>query len=140
MNRIGPGLAAVAVLTSLAAVSGIAGPALAAAHQPRDIGVGESYLTDDGVRIALRGTDTGRDIGRHEVRLVVSDDTTRVRAWVPAGWSPVALTRIADLPSGGPGYVVEQEGGDFATWTVYVVDPDGGDRLVIAEPKVPTPP
>lgn len=152
MNRLGPGLATAAVATTALAV--LAGPlthadaapassdaasasasaASSSAAQPRSIGVGESYLTDDGVRIALRGTDTGTDIGAREVRLVVSDDSTRVRAWVPAGSPPVALTRIVAFRSGDPGYVVEQEGGDFAAWHVFVVDPDAAGRLTIAEP------
>lgn len=144
MNRLGPGLAAAAAAAStvLAVLAGPlahadaapeASPASSSA-QPRSIGVGESYLTDDGVRIALRGTDTGTDIGAREVRLVVSDDSTRVRAWVPAGSPPVALTRIVAFRSGDPGYVVEQEGGDFAAWHVFVVDPDAAGRMTIAEP------
>ncbi|GAA4115247.1 hypothetical protein GCM10022215_13940 [Nocardioides fonticola] len=152
MNRIGPGLAAAVILTAALATTStvIAGPvaadaapssaassapssasAAASAAQPRTIGVGESYTNDDGVTIALEGK-KANEIDGHDVRIVVADDTTRLRAWVPAGWTPDALTRIAAFPSGGPGYVVEQEGGDFTTWTVYVVDPDGG-RLVAAD-------
>lgn len=140
MNRIGPGLAAAAILTAALAATAtstvLAGPVAAdaaSAAQPRSIGVGESYMNDDGVTIALQGK-KANEIDGHDVRIVVADDTTRLRAWVPAGSPPVALTRIAAFPSGGPGYVVEQEGGDFASWTVYVVDPDGG-RLVAADRK-----
>lgn len=128
--------AVAATLTAAATASLLASTATSAhAGLPRTIGPGQAVMVD-GVRLAITGRATDGAVATGDTRLVVADDTTRVRAPIPAGQSPRLYTRIASFGSGGPGYVVSQSGGDAAGWTVFVID--GRGRLVAAqEPRRP---
>ena len=132
MKRITAGLAAFASLTSIAGLAGGTAPADAAGpHAHRYITMGHSYVEQDGTRIALTGhVDKYGEVGRHDARFVVTDpDGVRSGAFVPPGFAPVAFERGLDLGQAGPGWIVMQEGGDFASYQVYVYGTDGVTRL-----------
>lgn len=88
------------------------------------VGVGErvdflftSPDTPDSVR--LEGKVDGDSVEAGQVELVVELGGAEHRADVPAGWAPRLFTTLVAARGDAPAFLVEQEGGDSGTLTVF---------------------